>query len=931
MILDCIGKRKQIKITIIFSLLIIPLLFGTTFSIANNNEQTKIFFIQHVLTSQKNSKETPIGKEAYYANSTYKTRSLVNFEGKLVSSTGWNSTDSNIIYDPQLNRLAITWVDNYNPGGVNEEKIIYSAIRNEEKTWSNQKQITSFKKAQKEGYWSAFDNNSQLHTLISEFQISYTQIVDVPISSEYVVQPNTTVTITSGNSTYPVVVADEENNIHLVWRDIYQNPTGDIYYTLYNKTAQAWETPITRVTTNASPIEDEQPILLIDKNQTLHLLWADDRGGSHELYYSFKDKGNSTWSAEERITNTPYNPSNTKATINQETNKINIVFEDRSLPNNLYYASGPVKGNLSLWESPTLLTTQLETSGSFSLTSDQAGYTYLLTEELVESKPGIYLYYQRLGEEFAENKRVLSSENEKAKDPSIVSGSNGVFYTVYSKLIDTTHYEIQFKANLLDSDNDGLSDYKEIIVYGTEADSIDTDGDTLTDGDEVLVFGTNPLSTDSDGDEMPDNFEINNSLDPNNSADAVNDNDNDGLQNLDEYNEGTDPNIADTDGDEVNDGEEVNIYGTDPLDIDTDDDGLIDGYEVRWGLDPLIIDDITADPDNDGLSTELEMTYWTDPTNPDTDNDGYTDGEEVANNTDPLDPEDYPDLEEPRDYSRLITAIIISALMIVIVFVLTFWLARQFQPKKSKDRKDLELEEKELFSTSKSKGAKMTWEQKERTNIEMSAKKRYEQPTATSVSEILERKEEKESALEKRWAPDKEQIEQPTAEESKKPFQLPRRQEEMSKEEIEKKKGELAKEVSVLQQYLKELKEIKKKKMAKDALEEVSREELTEYATRSQAINSEINQHWNSVILPLIKGFEDALQVEVLKAEKLIDESEELANEILDILVKKELEFSEDEEKKLSIKEKARRAIEKAKEKDEQELNENEEENSSTE
>ncbi|MCA9387642.1 MAG: hypothetical protein KC653_01215, partial [Candidatus Andersenbacteria bacterium] len=36
-----------------------------------------------------------------------------------------------------------------------------------------------------------------------------------------------------------------------------------------------------------------------------------------------------------------------------------------------------------------------------------------------------------------------------------------------------------------DSDNDGLSDYAEIVVYGTDVDLADTDGDGFTDGEEV--------------------------------------------------------------------------------------------------------------------------------------------------------------------------------------------------------------------------------------------------------------------------------------------------------------------------------------------------------------------------------------------------------------------------------------------------------------
>ncbi|HMP89954.1 MAG TPA: hypothetical protein PJ991_07125 [Kiritimatiellia bacterium] len=101
---------------------------------------------------------------------------------------------------------------------------------------------------------------------------------------------------------------------------------------------------------------------------------------------------------------------------------------------------------------------------------------------------------------------------------------------------------VDFGLSDPDSDGDGLSDYLELFVYGTNPFNPDTDGDGLTDWEEVMVYGTNP-------------------------------------------------NVADTDGDGLTDGEEVNTYGTNPLLRDTDGDGFSDGWEVRVGTDPLDPDD----------------------------------------------------------------------------------------------------------------------------------------------------------------------------------------------------------------------------------------------------------------------------------------------------------------------------------------------------
>jgi len=52
-------------------------------------------------------------------------------------------------------------------------------------------------------------------------------------------------------------------------------------------------------------------------------------------------------------------------------------------------------------------------------------------------------------------------------------------------------------CTLIDSDNDGLADIVE-EVYGTDPNSPDTDGDGLTDYEEIHITGTNPLKYDTD-------------------------------------------------------------------------------------------------------------------------------------------------------------------------------------------------------------------------------------------------------------------------------------------------------------------------------------------------------------------------------------------------------------------------------------------------
>ncbi|MBN1539473.1 MAG: hypothetical protein JW939_04955 [Candidatus Thermoplasmatota archaeon] len=104
-----------------------------------------------------------------------------------------------------------------------------------------------------------------------------------------------------------------------------------------------------------------------------------------------------------------------------------------------------------------------------------------------------------------------------------------------------------------------------------------------------------------------------------------------------------------------------------PQDHDEDEDGIPDLVEIENGLDPNDGSDASLDMDGDGLSNREEFEHGTEMDNADTDGDGFADGYEVRNGFDPLDPLSGKDIYSNDGGSGVWTWIVVILVVIIIV------------------------------------------------------------------------------------------------------------------------------------------------------------------------------------------------------------------------------------------------------------------------
>lgn len=212
--------------------------------------------------------------------------------------------------------------------------------------------------------------------------------------------------------------------------------------------------------------------------------------------------------------------------------------------------------------------------------------------------------------------------------------ADGELNIIKTKIVVSRRWLDPFNS---DVDDDGLLDGNETKL-GSNPWVKDSDGDGLLDGPEVFTYGTHPAKPDTDGDRLLDGLNV----DPASLTGLQRDYYDYSLHIITEEIEGvllylgelestmrTNPRLNDTDNDGLYDGDEYEM-GCNATNVDTDDDTMPDGWEDHFSLDPTSPLDMDGDMDGDLLLNAQEYTAGTLPNDPDSDHDRLSDRYEIT-------------------------------------------------------------------------------------------------------------------------------------------------------------------------------------------------------------------------------------------------------------------------------------------------------------
>jgi hypothetical protein len=227
------------------------------------------------------------------------------------------------------------------------------------------------------------------------------------------------------------------SNIHVVWKDMRDSSTGELYYKRSTDGGINWGAD-TRLTNN--PAYTNYGSVAVS-GTTVHIAWYDNRDGNYEIYYKRSTDGGLSWGTDTRLTNDPAFSSSPSISVSGLT--VHIVWHDSRDGNTEVYYKRSTDGGTS-WGTDTRLS-NIPYFSSLPNISVSGSVVHVAWQDNRDGNDEIY--YKRSidgGTNWETDTRLTNNSSISERTSIAVSGI--VVHVVWRDNRDG-NYEIYYKRN----------------------------------------------------------------------------------------------------------------------------------------------------------------------------------------------------------------------------------------------------------------------------------------------------------------------------------------------------------------------------------------------------------------------------------------------------------------------------------------------------
>lgn len=225
----------------------------------------------------------------------------------------------------------------------------------------------------------------------------------------------------SGDSFLPAIAVDSNNHIHVAWVD-YTSGNYEIYYKKSTDGGSFWTTK--RLTYNSG--YSDRPIIAVDSNDHIHMVWHDTSSGVTKVYYKKSLDGGASWTTQ-RLAWAPGWAGYPKISIGSN-DHIHVVWHSNTSGNYEIYYKKSTDGGGS-WTAKRL-TWNPGISTVSAIATNSNNHIHVVWDDNTPGNYEVYFKKSTNGGTSWTTKRLTDSPSS-SKVPAISSDSNNNIHVVW--------------------------------------------------------------------------------------------------------------------------------------------------------------------------------------------------------------------------------------------------------------------------------------------------------------------------------------------------------------------------------------------------------------------------------------------------------------------------------------------------------------------